>query len=144
MSELHSHSKSPVHFEHAQGMIGSPEVVMNNEGEGISPGGACGSQHPEEGSDPLLLLLSFVQAEGHHMLVGTFTARVVVEQVSHITASSPVTVGMMNGREAIIELEPESVVVHMAQTLQATRAWDGRLAEITCIVVLHQCNAHYS
>ena len=41
MSELHSPSKSPLHFEHAQEMIGSPELVMNHEREGVSPGGAC-------------------------------------------------------------------------------------------------------
>ena len=51
-----------------------------------------------------------------------------MEQVSHITGSSPVTVDVMNDHEAIIELEPESVVVHAAQVLQATRAWGGRLA----------------
>ena len=70
------------------------------------------------------------------MPVGTFTSRVVAEQVSHITRSSPVTVDMMNDLEAIIELEPESVVVHTAQALQATGAWNGRLAEITCKVML--------
>ena len=43
MSELHSPSKSPIHFEHAQEMTGSPELVANNEGEGISLREACGS-----------------------------------------------------------------------------------------------------
>ena len=82
---------SPLHFKHAQEMIGSPELVTNHEGEGVSSGGACGSQHPEEGSDPLLLLLSAVQADRQTMLVGTFTTRVVAEvvaeQVSHIVGA---------------------------------------------------------
>ena len=97
------------------------------KGRGISLGGesVCGSQHLDEGSYPLLLLLSVVQADGHPMPVGTFTARVVVEQVSNITGSSPVIVDVMNDHEAIIELEPESMVVHMAQALQAAWAWDG-------------------
>ena len=137
MSELHSPSKSPLHFEHAQEMIGSPELVTNHEGEGLSSRGACGSQHPEEGLDLLLLLLSVVQADRHPMPMGTFTARVVMEQVSHIAGNSPVMVDMMNDREAIIELELESVVVHAAQALQTTRVWDGWLAEITCIAALH-------
>ena len=64
MSELHSPSKSLVHFEQAQEIIGSPELVVNNEG------GACGSQHLEEGSDPLLLLLSVVLADGLPRPVG--------------------------------------------------------------------------
>ena len=68
---LHSPFKSPLYFEHAQEMIGSPELVMNHAGEGLSPGEACGSQHPEEGSDPLLLLLSVVQADGCPVSVGT-------------------------------------------------------------------------
>ena len=119
MSELHSSSKSPIHFEHTQQVIESPEFMTNNEGEGVSLGGACGSQHLEEGSDLLLLLLSVVQADEHPMPMGTFTARVVAEQVRHITQSSPVTVDMMNDHEAIIKLKPESMMVQAVQALQA-------------------------
>ena len=68
------------------------------------------------------------------MPVGTYTARVVMEQVSLITGNSPVTVDMLNDHVAIIELELDSMVVHMAQALQATQAWDGCLVEITCVV----------
>ena len=96
MSELHSPSKSPLHFEHAQEMIGSPEIVTNHEREGVSSGGACGLQHPDEGSDLLLLLLSVLQADGCPMPVGTFTTRVIAEQVSHIAGNSPVVVDVMN------------------------------------------------
>ena len=106
-------------------MIGSPELVTKHEGEGVSSGGACGLQHPEEGSDPLLLLLSILQADEHPMPVGTFSARDIVEQVSHIAWSSPVMVDVMNDCEAIIELDPESVVVHVAQALQTTWVLDG-------------------
>ena len=67
MSKLHSPSKSPIHFEHAQEMIGSPELVVNHEGEGASPWGDCGSQLPEEGSELLLLILSVVQAHWYPM-----------------------------------------------------------------------------
>ena len=63
-----------------------------------------------------------MQVDGHPMLVGTFTARAIVEQVSNITGSSPVTVYVMNDHEAIIELEPESMVFHAAQALQVTWA----------------------
>ena len=66
-----------------------------------------------------------MQADGHPMPVGTFTSRVIVEQMSNIMGSSPVMVDVMNDHEAIIELEPESVVVHATQALQATWAWDG-------------------
>ena len=34
-------------------------------------------------------------------------------------------VELMNDCEAIIELEPESVMVHIAQALQTTQVWDG-------------------
>ena len=70
MSKLHSPPKFPVHFEHTEEMIGSPEVVIDHGGEGASPEGAYGSQHPEEGSDLLLLLLSVVQADGCPMPEG--------------------------------------------------------------------------
>ena len=59
-------------------------------------GGACRLQHPEEGSDLLLLLLSVVQADRHPIPVGTYTTRVVAEQVSHIAGNLPVMVDMMN------------------------------------------------
>ena len=76
------------------------------------------------------------------MPVGSFTTRVVVEQVSHIAGNSPVMVDVMNDREVIMELVPESVVVHTAQALQTTWVWDGRLAEITCFVALHHSVMH--
>ena len=66
-----------------------------------------------------------MQADGHPMPVGTFTSRVIVEQMSNIMGSSPVMVDVMNDHGAIIELEPESVVVHVTQALQATWSWDG-------------------
>ena len=96
MFDLHSPSKSPLHFEHTEEMIGSPELVTNHERERVSSWGACGLQHPEEGSDPLLLLLSVVQADRHPMPVGTFTIRVIVKQVSHVAGNSPVTGDVMN------------------------------------------------
>ena len=64
MSKLHSPSKSPIHFEHAEEMIGSTELVVNHEGEGASQGGACGSQHSEEDSELLLLILSVCRHMG--------------------------------------------------------------------------------
>ena len=69
--------------------------------------------------------MSDVQTDGHSMPVGSFTARVVAEQVSHFARRSLVMVVVMNDYEAIIELEPDSMVVHAAQALQATQAWDG-------------------
>ena len=38
MSKLHSPPNSPVHFEEAQEMIGSPEMVVDQEGWGIPRG----------------------------------------------------------------------------------------------------------
>ena len=38
MSDLHSPSKSHLHFEHAQEMFGSMELVTNHEREGVSRG----------------------------------------------------------------------------------------------------------
>ena len=96
----------------------------------------------EEGSDPLLLLLSVAQADGHALPTGAYTARILAEQVRTITGSSPVTVNVMNDREAIIELKPDSVVVHVAQALQATRTWDGYLVDITCVISLHHSEMH--
>ena len=123
-------------------MIGSPEVIVRQDNGGGSLGGACGSQNLEEGSDPLLLLLSVAQADGYPLPTGAYTARIEAEQVRTITGNSHVMVDVMNDQEAIVELEPDSMVVHTAQALKAMQTWDGCLVDITCIVLLHHGVMH--
>ena len=98
MSKSSSPSHTSLQPKSVQDMIGSPEVIVGLDNGGGFPGGTCGSQELEEGSDPLLLLLSVAQADGHPLPTGAYTARIVAEQVRTITGKSPVTVDVMNDR----------------------------------------------
>ena len=55
-------------------------------------------------------------------------------QVKQLTGNNPVDLEVLNDHDAVIEMEPESVVVHAAQALHATHIWEGRITEISCLM----------
>ena len=70
-------------------------------------------------SDPLpellLLLLEVTQTDGRPLPVGMFTARTVAQHVIELTGQNPVEIDVMNDRNMIVQIEPETTIVHAAQ-----------------------------
>ena len=117
-------------------MLGEVEMVEQGgeEGtEGGSSGGICGMQvHSDPLPELLLLLLEVTQTDGRPLPVRMFTACTVAQHVIELTGQNPVEIDVMNDCDMIIQMEPETTVVHAAQALHKARLWDGQAAEITC------------
>ena len=94
--------------------------------------------HSNPPPEPLLLLLEVTQTDGRPLPVGMFTARTVAQHVINLTGQNPVEVDLMNDHDAIIQMEPETTVVHTAQALHNARLWDSQAAEITCLLSSRQ------
>ena len=94
--------------------------------------------HSDPLLEPLLLLLEVTQTDGRPLPVGMFTACTVAQYVIELTGQNPVEVDVMNDCEVIIQMEPETTVVHAAQALHNARLWDDQAAEITCLLSSRQ------
>ena len=44
----------------------------------------------------------------------------------------------MNDRDTIVQMEPDTTVVHAAQALHNAGLWDGQAAKITCLLSSRQ------
>ena len=95
--------------------------------------------HSDPPQEPLLLLLEVTQMDGQPLPVGMFAARAVAQRVIDLTGQNPVEVDIMNDRNAVVQMEPENLVVHVAQALHNARIWDGQTVEITCLLSSRQC-----
>ena len=67
-----------------------------------------------------------------------FTAHTVAQHVIDLTGQNPVEVDVMNDRDVIIQMEPDTIIVHAAQALHNARLWDGQATEITCLLSSRQ------
>ena len=127
--------------EHS-GMLGEVDMgESGNEGgdETGSPRGMCGMQmHSDPPQEPLLLLLEVTQMNGRPLPVGMFTVHAVAQCVIDLTGQNPVEVDIMNDRDAVVQMEPKNLVVHVAQALHNARIWDGQTVEITCLLSSRQ------
>ena len=143
-SSFMSNSNSPSKDCHSPNVSMLSEVEMvelgGEEGaEGGSSGGICRMQaHSDPPPELLLLLLEVTQTDGRPLPVGMFTARTVAQHVIDLTGQIPVEVDVMNDHDTIVQMEPESTVVHAAQALHNARLWDGQAAEITCLLSSRQ------
>ena len=134
LSPTNSQSEMLGHIPTAEGSLGH-----ENEGEGGADqdGSLCGKREWEP-VEPLLLLIQVTQVNGHPLLIGSFTARLIVSVVRRQTGYHPIDVEVMSDRDAIIELEPEIRVGEVAQLLHGTHEWDKQLAEIGCLLSTHR------
>ena len=122
-------------------MLSEVEMVEQGEegAEGGSSGGICRMQaHSDTLPELLLLLLEVTQTDGQPLPVGMFTPCTVAQHVIDLTGQNPVGVDVINDHDAIIQMEPETTVVHAAQALHNARLWDGQAAEITCLLSSRQ------
>ena len=98
-------------------------------------GGGCGS--PSLAGvilDPLALLVQVTQLDGKPPPVGIFTARIIARQIMDLMGKNPIDVKVITEQEAIVQMEPESPMVSVAQVFHNLRMWDGCATEIMCLV----------
>ena len=109
-------------------MLGEVDMgELGNEGgdETGSSRGLCRMQmHSDPPQELLLLLLEVTQMDGRPLPVGMFTARAVAQHVIDLTGQNPLEVDIMNDRDAVVQMEPKNLVVHVAQALHNARIWD--------------------
>ena len=94
--------------------------------------------HSDPLLEPLLLLLGVTQTDGQPLPVRMFTAHTIAQHVVDLTGQNPVKVDVMNDRDAIVQMEPNTIIAHAAQALHNARLWDGQAAKITCLLSLRQ------
>ena len=86
----------------------------------------------------ILLLLEVTEMDDRPLPVGMFTACAVAQRVIDLTGQNPVEVDIMNDRNAVVQMEPKNLVVHVAQALHNAQIWDGQTVEITCLLSSRQ------
>ena len=94
--------------------------------------------HSDPPPEPLLLLLEVTQTDGQPHPVRMFTACTVAQHVIELTGQNPIEVDVMNDCDAIVQMEPETTIVHVAQVLHNARLCDSQAAEITCLLYSRQ------
>ena len=67
-----------------------------------------------------------------------FTACTVAQHDIDLTGQNPVEVDVMNDHDTIVQMEPDTIIVHAAQALHNARLWDSQAAEITCLLSSRQ------
>ena len=67
-----------------------------------------------------------------------FTACTIAQHVINLTGQNPVEVDVMNDPDAIVQMEPNTIIAHAGQALHNARLWDGQAAEITCLLSSRQ------
>ena len=135
-----SFSTSPLENCHPKGdnMLGEvevtepPEIQIAEEGHQIV---GCGTaQNMIAILELLLLLIEATQADGSPLPPGTFTTRSIAHQIISLTGRNPVDINVMNGHNAIVQMEPEVGVVPVLQALHAMHKWEGFTTKITCLM----------
>ena len=82
--------------------------------------------HSNPPPELLLLLLEVTQTDGRPLPVGMFTTHTVAQHVIDLTGKNPVEVDVMNDCDAIVQMQPETTVVHAAHALYNARLLDGQ------------------
>ena len=67
-----------------------------------------------------------------------FTAHTVMQHVINLTGQNPVEVDVMNDCDTIVQMEPDTTIVHASQALHNAKLWDGQATEITCLLSSRQ------
>ena len=70
----------------------------------------------------------------NHYPVGSFTVRVVADQIKKLTGFNPTEVEIMNGQDVVIDFNPEISMVEVAQKVHGPISWEGMTSEISCLM----------
>ena len=101
--------------------------------------GGCGSPSLAEVIlDPLVLLVQVTQLDGKPFPTGVFTAHVITRQIMDLMGKNLIDVEVIMEQEAIVQIEPESSMVPVAQALHNLHVRDGCAAKITCLMSLQK------
>ena len=114
----------------------SPQGHREEQGsEEGAQGGECGTpSYAGMNPDPLVLLIQVTQLDDKPFRVGMLTACIVTRQILDLTGKNPINIEVITGQEAIVQMDPESSVVPVAQALHNLHMWDGNTTEITCLM----------
>ena len=114
----------------------SPQGHREEQGseEGAQGGECRTSSYAGLNPDPLVLLIQVTQLDGKPFPVGVLTAHIVARQILYLTGKNPNKIEVITGQGAIVQMDPESFVVPVAQALHNLHVWDGNATEITCLM----------
>ena len=89
---------------------------------------------PEGWLSNLALLLKVIHTNGKSLPVGSFTVRVVVDQIKKLTGFNATEVEIMNGQDVVIDFNPEIPVVKVTQKMHGPISWEGMNSKISCLM----------
>ena len=61
-----------------------------------------------------------------------------MQNIIELTGRNPIDIEVVTKQEAIVQMEPESAIVPVAQALHNLHVWDGCTTEITCLMSSHK------
>ena len=75
-----------------------------------------------------------VQSSGKPLPVGSYTERLVMQMIDRVAGVQPLSVMIVNEKEAIVELKKEDPIIDVSQLIQGLTSWKGQSVNVSCMI----------
>ena len=82
----------------------------------------------------LLLLINVVQNSGKPPPVDSYIERLVAQISDKVAGVQPLSVTVVNEKEAIVELKEDNPVIDISQLIQGLASWEGQSVNVHCMI----------
>ena len=82
----------------------------------------------------LSLLLNAAQRSGKPLPAGSYTERTVTQMIDRVAGVQPLSVTIMNEREATVELREDDPIIDVSQLIQGLVSWEGQSVNVSCMI----------
>ena len=66
--------------------------------------------------------------------MGSYTERTVMQMIDRVAGVQPLSVTIMNEREAIVELREDDPIIDVSQLIQRLASWEGQSINVSCMI----------
>ena len=82
----------------------------------------------------LSLSINVVQSSLKPLLVGSYTEILVSQIVNKVVGVEPLSVTVMNEREAIVDLREEDPIMEVSHLIPGLTSWEGQSVNVGCMM----------
>ena len=80
------------------------------------------------------LLLNAAQSSMESLPVGSYTERTVMQMIDKVAGVQPLSVTIMNEREAVVDLREDNPIIDVSQLMQGLLSWEGQSVNVSCMI----------
>ena len=82
----------------------------------------------------LSLSINVVQSSGKLLPVGSYTERLVTQMINRVMGAQPLSVTIVNEKEAIVEMKEDDPIMEVSQLIQWLAFWEGQSVNVCCVI----------